>query len=160
MTLRDPVTREAYAIVRADKARQRKERKEADRQHIRAIVESKAPNKRQPRERDNGYLAFLRRLPCVACVKLGGSCGPTQAAHLRFSDAARGRINSGMQQKPSDRWATPLGAGHHAEQHAGNERAFWDRLGIDAGDLCEALYAAFLAGHDAEPVVRRFGGAG
>lgn len=157
MTLRDPITRDAYAIVRADRARQRLARKEAARQHIRAIVASNAPGKRQPRERDNGYLAWIRRLPCVACCVTGGNCGPVQAAHLRFSDAERGRINSGMQAKPDDKWCTPLGVGHHAEQHAGSERAFWERLGIDAGALCEALHAVFLAGQDGEPVVRRFG---
>lgn len=113
-----------------------------------------SPKATRGRELDKGYLAWLRRLPCVACAVKGGYCGPTQAAHLRFSDAARGRINPGMGNKPSDRYATPLGAGHHLnDQHGREERAFWADLGIDPGQLADDLYAAFGGGADGVAVV-------
>jgi hypothetical protein len=87
----------------------------------------------------------------------GGNCGPTEAAHLRFSDARWGRINSGMSAKPSDRWATPLGAGHHREdQHRRSERAFWERLGIEPGALASDLYAAYQAGADGSAIVAKY----
>lgn len=114
------------------------------------------PKADRGRERDAGYLAYLRRLPCVACLVEGGHCGPTEAAHLRFSDASQGRINPGLQCKPSDRYATPLGSGHHRnDQHLRSERAFWDRIGIDAGQLSTELYAAYLAGNEGLPVLQR-----
>lgn len=164
MTLhRSQEDRETLRAASAIKRRESKERRIANKKaaadHIRALVASKAPGKRAPRQKDNVYLSWIRRLPCAACAFTGGACGPVQAAHLRYSDAALGRINSGMQQKPDDKWVTPLGAGHHAEQHAGNERAFWERIGIEPGALCMALHAAFLAGQDGEPVVRRFAAA-
>ena len=103
------------------------------------------------RVKEPGFLAFLRRLPCVACLIEGGGCGPTEAAHIRFSDARQGRVNPGMQRKSDDRWATPLGRGHHQhDQHAGSERAFWERLGIDPGELSAALYDAWQSGAEAD----------
>ncbi len=138
--------REARKIARA-KARKGREK---------ALVRSQGQC--QPRERDPGYLAFLRRLPCIASVVgIPGCEGPTQAAHLRFSDAAKGRRNPGMAAKPSDRHATPLCEGHHLrDQHAREERAFWNSLGVDPGDLSAALYAAYVAGEDGHAVLRRF----
>jgi hypothetical protein len=80
--------------------------------------------------RDNAYLAYLRRQPCQA---LGEHSGPIQAAHLRYADLAVGRSNPGLSRKSDDRWATSLCAGHHAEQHAhGNERQWWERMGLNA----------------------------
>jgi hypothetical protein len=111
------------------------------------------------RERDPAFLAWLRRLPCVACMVEGGFCGATEAAHIRFSDARLGRVNPGLQRKPSDRWATPLGRGHHQrDQHAGAERAFWERLRVDPGELAIALHADFKAGGDGLAVLRAFAG--
>jgi hypothetical protein len=110
------------------------------------------------REQDRGYLAFLRRLACVACWAEGLPSGsPIEAAHIRFSDARHGRINPGMQSKPSDRWATPLCRHHHQhDQHKRNERAFWEGLGVEPGDLSIALYAAYLAGADGLQIIRQF----
>jgi hypothetical protein len=120
-------------------------------------VKPTAANQRQPRERDNGYLAWLRRLPCIAGMVDGGCSGPIQAAHLRFSDASRGRINPGLQSKPSDRWATALCEGHHLHgQHLTAEKLWWERLGVDPGDLAEALYAAFHSNHPGEEIIRQF----
>lgn len=163
MSLTDAERRELADIerrakaLRAKKNAEAKERAARDRKGREKAL-SRAPGQRQPRERDPGYLAFLRRLPCIASVVgIPGCEGPTQAAHLRFSDVAQGRRNPGMAAKPSDRFANPLCATHHLrDQHAREERAFWNSLGIDPGDLSAALYAAYLAGEDGTAVLRRF----
>ena len=63
---------------------------------------------RDPRVEDAKYLARIRELPCCVC----GRPGPSDAAHIRMSDAAWGghwgKRSTGMQEKPSDRWALPL----------------------------------------------------
>jgi hypothetical protein len=137
----------------------RKRHQEKVKAHAPPKVAKRAfPKADRGRERDPGYLAYLRRLPCVACMAEGGViwCGPTEAAHLRFSDASQGRINPGLSVKPSDRFATPLGSGHHrSDQHMRREKDFWDRLGIEPGALAADLYAAYLAGADGRPVLQR-----
>lgn len=141
----DPVN-EAKRVERA-KARSAREQR----------VGKSAAGQRQPRKKDPAYLAWVRRLPCVAGAVEGGCSGPIEAAHVRFSDAARGRINSGMQAKPDDLWTVPLCRGHHQhDQHIRKERTFWARLGIDPGDLCPALHAAYEAGADGAAVINAF----
>lgn len=148
---------EISEIMDPVKAVERKERRARERE-ARKRVGKRADGQRQPRELDPGYLQFLRRLPCFAGVMGHGDCsGATQAAHLRFSDAAHGRRNPGMQSKSHDRFATPLCEHHHLrDQHARQEQAFWNDLGVDPGDLSAALYAAYLAGEDGSAVMRRF----
>lgn len=92
---------------------------------------------RQPRVHDAAHLAYIRRLPCVACR----APAPNDAAHVRFGDAARGKINAGMQRKPDDRWTLPSCRADHERQHGMNERAYYEGLGVDALALCEALHA-------------------
>lgn len=89
------------------------------------------------RERDNGHLAFVRRLPCACgCLRT-----PCDAAHVRYADLTRGKTATGMAVKPSDKWTVPLTRACHEEQHGTNERAFWASKGIDPLDLAERLYA-------------------
>lgn len=94
---------------------------------------------REPRERDEAYLRFLRSQPC--CVP--GCHRPSEAAHLRFT--CGGKANPGMQMKPHDRHAVPLCGWHHREapdaQHKGNEQEFWARLGLDPLAIAARLYA-------------------
>jgi hypothetical protein len=105
--------------------------------HVRSrSFKPEGEGQRKPRVTDNAHLAFIRRLPCVAC-----GASPCDAAHVRFGDAARGKINAGMQRKPDDSWTLPLDRRRHERQHSGNERAFYEALGVDALALCEALYA-------------------
>lgn len=92
---------------------------------------------RQPRERDNGHLAYVRRLPCAAC----GRPGPCDAAHVRMPDLARGKRYTGKAEKPSDKWTVPLCRPCHESQHSGAEAAFWQALGVDVIALCIRLYA-------------------
>ena len=98
------------------------------------------------RIRDPGFLAFLRKQPCCCGC---GRPAPSEAAHIRYSDAAHGKLNPGIQQKPSDHDAVPLSAWCHREgpqaQHAGSERAFWERVGRNPWRLAEAFLAAYRA---------------
>lgn len=99
----------------------------------------------QGRERDPGFLAYIRRQPCEA-IHLGGCEGPIEAAHVRYSDAAAGVRNPGMQRKNHDRHANPLCRFHHQhDQHTRAERFFWDRLGKDAYATAAEHYARYSA---------------
>ncbi len=129
--------------INADLRRIQQERKAARVQrfapgHVRSrSFRPEGPGQRQPRERDNKHLAFIRRLPCAAC----GIAGPCDAAHLRAGDITIGKRPTGKAEKPSDRWTTPLCRPCHERQHSGAELAFWSALGIEPFDLCQALYA-------------------
>lgn len=123
------ILRKAAAITRA-KNRERRQTIQAERRQ-----RGKAD---RGRVRDNGHLAFVRRLPCAARPHPG----PCDAAHLRMADAARGKPYTGKAVKPDDRWVSPLCRPCHERQHGGSEAAFWSALGIDPIALCEALYAA------------------
>lgn len=100
------------------------------------------------RERDNAYLAYLRRQPCEAC----GSTYRVEAAHIRSGYPEAGWKPTGMQVKPSDARALSLCALCHREgpnaQHKGNERAFWAARGIHPPTRCGEVYADFAAGRD------------
>lgn len=91
---------------------------------------------RRPRVRSEKHLAWLRRLPCLVCT----ATPPTQAAHIRYADASWDKRACGIGEKPDDRWAVPLCTDHHREQHAGNERSFWQMQLIDPLDAATALY--------------------
>lgn len=143
---------EAAKIKRAANREKRLERKEAARQHIRAIVATKAPGQRQPREKDGVYLQALRRVPCVICGAL-----PCDAAHLRFTNLSVGRRNPGMGMKSHDRFANPLCREHHKAQHdAGDEAKWWAAHNLDPDALAAGHYAAFLAGGDMAAVVQEY----
>lgn len=94
------------------------------------------------RERDTGYLAFLRRQPCAASA-LGGCSGVIEAAHIRYNDGPD-RQNPGGARKNHDHHANPLCSAHHAQQHTMSERAFWEQYVMDdAYDNAARLYAAY-----------------
>lgn len=135
------MSREDRAIVHAA-ARIKRESKAARTRARKAVITELGVFR--GRVLDSAYLAWLRRRPCV----VGGDCdGAVQAAHLRYSDAAVGRINPGLQVKPSDKWATPLCARHHAEQHAhGNERAWWAGRGLNGSEVAAQQFALFQSG--------------
>lgn len=92
---------------------------------------------KQPRVKDESHLRFIRGLPCCCCH----NDIETQAAHIRFSDAATGKVNAGVGAKPSDRFTLPLcGACHTAQHNMGDERAFWELAGFDPLILAAKLY--------------------
>lgn len=92
---------------------------------------------RQPRDRDEAYLAAVRALPCLKCGAT--PCG--EAAHVRMSSGAHGK-KSGMSMKPDDCWSLPLCHRCHMQQHTGGEEKFWHDMGINAVLLCVKLSAA------------------
>lgn len=80
------------------------------------------------------FPSHLRNIRSCGCIIPG--CGKeAEAAHLRYSSAEYGKINSGVGSKPHDKFTVPLCPGHHRLnpdcQHSGNELEFWDRYGID-----------------------------
>lgn len=137
--------RREIAEITAETPEQRQARRARLKAQRQAVRLSMAPNKRQPRETDPGFLAWLRRQPCEA-AHLGGCDGPIEAAHIRYSDFRAGSRNPGMQSKNHDRHANALCRHHHqCDQHKGNERAFWSRLGKDAYATAAASYAKYEA---------------
>lgn len=100
-------------------------------------VKPEGKGQREPRVRDNKHLAFVRRLPCACCGRLG----PSDAAHLRTANPAIGKRHTGKAEKPSDCWTAPLARRCHERQHSMAELAFWASVGIDPFDLCQRLYA-------------------
>lgn len=140
--IRSAEYREAKATVKRLDAAQRKARKAEALKLVKVQIESILANKKHPRERDNAHLAFVRRLPCIAC----GDWPPSQAAHVRSGYSEDGWAPTGMAQKPSDWRTLPLCGSCHLTgpkaQHKANERAWWERLGIHPPSVCTALYAA------------------
>lgn len=115
---------------------------------------------REPRERDPEYLGFIAKLPCIACMVRGGKAQHgVHVAHLRMGSQEYEKPSTGMQEKPHDRWTTPLCPDHHVNgnrsQHRVGEFDFWDGHEIDAFQLCRDLNAAFTAGQTGEAVIAR-----
>jgi hypothetical protein len=82
---------------------------------------------KQPRERDEKYLDYIRQQPCCIC----GDNTSVEAAHLRVGSLNHGKVDTGMAEKSSDKWALPLCGRHHRQQHGMNELDFWFSYGID-----------------------------
>ena len=91
---------------------------------------------RQPRVKDEAHLEFIRSLPCVSC----GDNTATEAAHLRSGELKYGKEQTGMQQKPDDKWTTPLCGICHREQHSQNEWRWWRSKGINPFTLAMTLH--------------------
>ena len=102
----------------------------------------KSPKADRGRERDNGYLAFLRRQPCVTC----GAHAPNDAAHIRMACREIGKPSTGMQVKPSDQYAVSLCRTCHTTQHSGAESRFWQERGIDPFVTAATLYQRYQKG--------------
>lgn len=95
---------------------------------------------RAPRVHDATHLAFVRTRPC--CIR--GCNRQAEAAHLRMACPARGKPPTGMQEKPDDKWTTPLCPYHHRTgalaQHAMNEADFWSLVGLDPFSIALDLW--------------------
>lgn len=124
-----------------------------------------ANGQRQPRAFEPLYLAWLRTLPCVACMiegppPAGIGQNPIEAAHQKLAIASAGWKEGGGGVRTHDRRCVGLCRWHH--QHAPNacdkgQRRFWDRLGLGDGiaTLCSDLHAAFLSGSDGAAVIQK-----
>lgn len=107
---------------------------------------------RDPRQRDDKHLDFIRGLPCAACLDNTA----TEAAHVRLSDARAAKTNPGVGQKPHDRWAVPLCSTHHRDQHLNNENEWWVIWGIDPCYLALALHSVSGDHEAGEMIIRAY----
>lgn len=82
---------------------------------------------KDPRQHFERHLDFIRGLPCLVCR----NPIETEAAHIRMSEPRAAKRNTGMGEKPHDRWTVPLCGRHHRDQHSMSEREFWITVGID-----------------------------
>jgi hypothetical protein len=90
---------------------------------------------KEPRIKNERHLRYIRSLPCCIC---GGI--DTEATHLRVGSINHDKRETGMAEKPSDKWTLPLCNWHHREQHAcGDELKFWWSHGIDPFTLAISL---------------------
>lgn len=94
------------------------------------------------RQRSKAHLAYVGAQPCCA-----GTCygGPVQVHHVTYAQPrARGL-------KVSDAYTVPTCLRHHLEAHAGDERAFWRRFGIDPLAVAEELWADSVQARKVKP---------
>jgi hypothetical protein len=91
---------------------------------------------KRPRVHDADHLAFVRQLPCLVC----GDDVSVEAAHVRFSDPHAGKRNTGMAEKPDDKYTVPLCGECHRKQHKVSERGYWEARDIDPVKVALALY--------------------
>lgn len=135
-----------------------------------ALKESAAPNKRDPRQKDAGFLSWLHEdVPCIGCIVEGpGPVGyaTIEAAHQKVAIAAKGWTKGGLGPRTHDHRCVPLCAWHHRIARnscdVGGQAKFWARLGVfdDVADLCRDLFAAFKADEPGRPIVLAYAAAG
>jgi len=137
-------TAEQRAVIAQADAIKRAGRK-ADRKARPPRVTPTAAGQRQPRIHDAGFLSYTRRLPC--CVGPVGCSGGIEAAHIRYG---RRGAPTGLGIKPNDSDCVPLCRGHHRDgpdaQHAGSERAWWVKRGLDPFAIAAANFADYQRG--------------
>jgi len=79
------------------------------------------PIGRPLRERDRDHLRFVTSQPCLVCGRT-----PSDPHHIKFAE------QRAMGRKVSDKFTVPICRLHHRELHRrGNERAWWQKHGID-----------------------------
>jgi hypothetical protein len=95
---------------------------------------------RLPRKRDDAHLRYVRAQKCC----LGFCNRPAEAAHIRMACDAIGKLPTGMQEKPDDKWTVPLCGYHHrtgvGAQHKMGERDFWELAGINPFEIAVVLW--------------------
>jgi len=107
---------------------------------------------KRPRKESDAHLKALRFLPCVVCLGR-----PVEAAHIRTGSYLHGKRETGIGEKPDDKWALPLCPIHHREQHAMNEMDFYDRYEIDPFGTALALWGADGDQEAMETIIRLLG---
>lgn len=81
---------------------------------------------KRPRQKAEGHLAFIRTLPCLVTGRHG-----VDPAHIRMKSDLYEKRQTGMAEKPHDKWAVPLCREEHDRQHSMSEEAYWRSVGID-----------------------------
>ena len=120
----------------------------AGRINLAAFDREEAPPKTRAKKRD-GYLAFIRQLPCAVTGRIG-----VEAAHVSYASPMHGHWGRGKGTKAPDRFALPLNPDAHRAQHAMNERAFWEMHGIDPHSLANTLWGIYSDYDEAEAIKR------
>jgi hypothetical protein len=83
------------------------------------------------RERDRDHLRFVATQPCLVCGRT-----PSDPHHIKFAE------QRAMGRKVGDRFTVPICRLHHRELHRrGNERAWWQKQGIDPLVVAASLWA-------------------
>ncbi len=97
---------------------------------------------RQPRERDEKHLAFIRQQECCLpyCHR------EAEPAHLRMDNLSIGKELTGKGEKPDDKYTVPLCPYHHRIgidcQHNSNEREWWERTGLNPWAIAASHWIA------------------
>lgn len=98
---------------------------------------------REPRLYDPKFLEFLRTCRCCCC----GKYPPNEAAHIRMACPEIGKRETGMQEKPDDKFAVPLCSWCHRDgenaQHKTDEKVFWAMWEIDPFLIAAKFYAEY-----------------
>lgn len=95
---------------------------------------------RDPRERDDLHLKFVRTQPCCLpfCKR------EAEAAHLRMGNLAIGKEPTGKGEKPHDKFTVPLCPYHHRDgidaQHKSNEREWWEMRGLNPWAIAASMW--------------------
>lgn len=117
---------------------------------------------RDPRVRDKTHLGKVARLPCLPClIRRGARVWPVHVAHIRCGfPEEEGWRPVGAAEKPHDFRTAPLCPNCHlyavdGQHPAGDERGWWEQLGVYPPEFCRALVEAFAAGLSGENVIRR-----
>lgn len=101
-----------------------------------AFPQSPGKPQKRAREKADGHLRFIRRLPCLVTGRRD-----VEAAHVRFGDIARYfKYETGAGEKPHDKWAVPLSVAEHRRQHSMNERDYWTLVDIDPLHIATLLW--------------------
>ena len=95
---------------------------------------------RSPRIEEPDYLDWIRKLPCLVCLRPSDPyLGRTHPAHIRYNDARFGAFTGGGE-RPDDRFSLPLCVKHHVEQtDVGEGPQYWEGLGMTPHAMCLAL---------------------
>jgi hypothetical protein len=104
--------------------------KKGDRAHPKRISSAPGMVERQKRQRNKAHLLHVAQQPCLICARK-----PADPHHLRFMQARA------LGLKVSDEFTVPLCRTHHREaHHSGDERAWWQKGGIDAAKIARNLW--------------------
>jgi hypothetical protein len=113
------------------------------RERARASPETVTAIGKPIRERDRDHLRFVAAQPCIVCGRT-----PSDPHHIKFAE------QRAMARKVSDRFTVPICRLHHRELHRrGDERAWWQKQGIDPLGAAATLWARTHAVKPAADIV-------
>ncbi len=92
--------------------------------------------KEHSHKKDEGHLAFVRKLPCLITGRYG-----VDPCHVRYGDPLYKKPRTGKATRPDDCWVVPMIREKHHEQHGMSELLFWKQQGIDPLAVARDLYA-------------------